>query len=78
VNGFEPPIERMRRITVPTLAIHGTKTFPVLVDSTTLCAQTIPGAGHAVLPGQSHEVKAEAIAPELVRFFSGSEARAAA
>ena len=78
VNGFEPPIERMRRISVPTLAIHGTKTFPVLIDSTTLCAQTIAGAGHAVLPGQSHEVKAEAIAPELVRFFSGSAARIAA
>jgi pimeloyl-ACP methyl ester carboxylesterase len=78
VNGFEPPIERMRRISVPTLAIHGTKTFPVLIDSTTLCAQSIPGAGHAVLPGQTHEVKAEAIAPELVRFFSGAKARIAA
>lgn len=78
VNGFEPPIERMRRISYPTLAIHGTKTFPVLIDSTTLCAKTIPGAGHAVLPGQSHEVKAEAIAPELVRFLSGAKARIAA
>lgn len=78
VNGFNPPIERMRGIKVPTLAIHGTKTFPVLVDSTTLCAKTIPGAGHVILPGQSHEVKAEAIAPELVRFFSGASARIAA
>jgi len=78
VNGFNPPIERMRRIAVPTLAIYGDKTFPVLFDSTTLCAQTIPGAGHVVLPGQSHEVKAEAIAPELVRFFAGAKARIAA
>jgi len=31
-----------------------------------------------VLPGQSHEVKAEAIAPELVRFFAGANARIAA
>jgi pimeloyl-ACP methyl ester carboxylesterase len=78
VNGFNPPIERLRGIAVPTLAMHGSKTFPVLVDSTTLCARTIPGAGHVVLPGQSHEVKAEAIAPELVRFLSGTPARAAA
>lgn len=78
VNGFNPPIERMRSITAPTLAIHGTRTFPVLVDSTTLCAKTIPGASHAILPGQGHEVKAEAIAPELVRFFSGASARIAA
>jgi pimeloyl-ACP methyl ester carboxylesterase len=78
VNGFNPPIERMRRIAVPTLAINGDKTFPVIIDSTKLCADTIPGAGHVILPGQTHEVKAEAIAPELVRFFSGAAARIAA
>ena len=78
VNGFNPPIERMRRIAVPTLAINGNKTFPVIIDSTKLCAETIPGAGHVVLAGQTHEVKAEAIAPELVRFFSGAAARIAA
>ena len=78
VNGFNPPIERMRRIAVPTLAINGDKTFPVIIDSTKLCAETIPGAGHVVLAGQTHEVKAEAIAPELVRFFSGAAARIAA
>ena len=79
VNGFNPPIERMRGITIPSLAIHGTKTFPVLVDSTTLCARTIPGAGHVILPGQTHEVKAEAIAPVLIDFFTGAaDARAAA
>ncbi len=78
VNDFEPPLERMHRIAVPTLAIHGSKTMPVLADSTALCARTIPGAGHVVLPGQTHEVKAEAIAPELIRFFSGATARAVA
>ena len=78
VNGFKAPLERMRRIGVPTLAMHGSKTMPVLVDSTALCARTIPGAGHVVLPGQTHEVKADAIAPELIRFFSGATARAVA
>ncbi|MDP3315665.1 MAG: alpha/beta hydrolase [Devosia sp.] len=78
VNGFNPPLERMRRIAVPTLAINGDKTFPVIIDSTKLCAETIPGAGHVILPGQTHEVKAGAIAPELVRFFSGAAARIAA
>lgn len=38
----------------------------------------IAEAGHVVLPGQTHEVKAEAIAPELVRSFSGAAARIAA
>jgi len=52
--------------------------MPVLVDSTKLCAQTIPGADHVMLPGQTHEVKAEAIAPELIRFFGGAPSRVAA
>jgi len=78
VNGFAPPIERLKAITVPTLAIYGTKTFPVLVDSTELCAATIAGANLVVLPGQSHEVKAEAIAPHLAEFFAGVPSRAAA
>lgn len=79
VNGFNPPLERLRRIAMPSLAIHGAKTMPVLIDSTKLCATTIPGADHVVLAGQTHDVKAEAIAPELIRFFSGAAtARAAA
>ncbi len=78
VNGFVPPEARMRAIRVPTLAIHGSKTMPVLVDSTTLCAATIPGARHVVLPGQTHEVKEAAISPALFDFFGAAEARAAA
>jgi pimeloyl-ACP methyl ester carboxylesterase len=78
VNGFVPPEARLKGITVPTLAIYGTKTFPVLVDSTKFCAGAIPGADLVVLPGQSHEVKAEAIAPALTDFFAGMPTRAAA
>jgi pimeloyl-ACP methyl ester carboxylesterase len=78
VNGFVPPTERLKAISVPVLAMYGTKTFPVLVDSTKLCAATIPGTELVVLPGQSHEVKAEAIAPHLADFFHGVPTRAAA
>lgn len=74
VNGFVAPEARMRAIQVPALAMHGSKTMPVLVDSTTLCARTIPGCAHLVLPGQTHEVKSEAIAPHLVDFFTGASA----
>ncbi len=78
VNGFAPPSERLKGIDVPALAIYGSKTMPVLIDSTRLCAQTIPGAELVVLPGQTHEVKSEAIAPHLADFFHGAPARAAA
>lgn len=77
VNGFVPPEARMRGIKVPALGIYGSKTMPVLKDSTTLCATTI-GADLVVLPGQTHEVKAEAIAPTLIDFFNGVPSRVAA
>ncbi len=78
VNGFVPPAARLEGITVPALGLYGSKTMPVLVVSTRLCVDTIPGAELVVLPGQTHEVKAEAIAPTLVDFFSGVPSRAAA
>ena len=78
VNGFAPPAARLAAIAVPTLVMHGAKTMPVLKDAATLCARTIPGARHVELPGQSHEVKKEAIAPHLRDFFAASAARAAA
>ncbi|WP_423069160.1 alpha/beta fold hydrolase [Devosia sp. CN2-171] len=78
VNGFAPPETRMQSIRVPALGIYGSKTMPVLKDSTTLCANTIRGADLVVLPGQTHEVKAEAIAPTLIDFFNGVPSRLAA
>lgn len=78
VNGFAPPEARLKGIDVPALAIYGGKTMPVLKDSTSLCSRLIPGADLVVLPGQTHEVKPEAIAPHLVDFFHGVPSRAAA
>lgn len=77
VNGFVPPVERMTAIKVPTLAMYGSKTMPVLRDSTELCARTIPGAELRVLSGQTHEVKAEAIAPEILAFLGVRQVAAA-
>lgn len=72
VNGFVPPLARMAEIAVPTLAMAGTKTMPVLRDSVALCAKSIPGARHLMLEGQTHEVKAEAIVPPLLDFLDKS------
>ncbi len=77
VNGFNPPEARMRGIGAPSLGIYGSKTMPVLKDSATLCAETI-GCELVVLPGQTHEVKAEAIAPTLIDLFNGVPSRLAA
>ncbi|MDZ4325918.1 MAG: M20/M25/M40 family metallo-hydrolase, partial [Pseudomonas sp.] len=39
INGFNPPLGRLTRIAVPTLAMAGSKTMPVLIASTELCAR---------------------------------------
>lgn len=77
VHGFQPPLERLASIKAPTLAMYGSKTMPVLRDSTELCASTIAGATLKVLPGQTHEVKADAIAPELLAFMGARQLAAA-
>ena len=79
MDGFVLPKERFARITVPVLMLHGGKTEPRLVASTTAVAAAIPGARHDVLPGQRHDVSAAVLAPAVVSFLqSGASALRAA
>ncbi len=57
------------RITVPTLLIAGGKSPAYMQHAPVAIAEQIPGADTAVLKGQTHEVKAEVLAPVLVRHF---------
>lgn len=72
---FEPdngvPADRLGTISVPTLAIDGSATWPALLASTKAVAEAIPGARHVTLPGQDHGVlgQPEALRPVLVDFF---------
>jgi len=66
--GFDPPVQRLAQIRVPTLTAYGEKSPAALQDSTRLVAQTIPGAELRSLPKQSHNLKPAAILPVLVEF----------
>jgi pimeloyl-ACP methyl ester carboxylesterase len=57
-------------ISVPTLVMGGSKAKPNMVKAVSDVAATVPGSVHRTLPGQTHQVKDEAIAPELVEFFA--------
>lgn len=63
------PTEQAARVTVPTLVMNGSSSFPFMHRSALALADAIPSAQHRVLEGQTHEVKAEALAPVLVEFF---------
>lgn len=59
---------RWTSVTVPTLIIDGGST-PWMSRGADAIAQALPKAERRTLPGQAHDVSAEAIAPVLTEFF---------
>jgi pimeloyl-ACP methyl ester carboxylesterase len=68
------PTEKAARVTVPTLVMDGSASFPFMHSTATALAHALPHAQHRTLEGQTHEVTAEALAPVLVEFFTSNTA----
>ncbi len=69
MNTFTVPAQTLAKITVPTLVMGGSKAKPNMTKAVADVAAAVPGSVHKTLPGQTHQVKDEAIAPELLAFF---------
>ena len=69
------PVERAARVTVPTLLMNGSESFPFMEETARQLAQAMPHAQHRILPGQTHEVSSEAIAPVLIEFFHSHQTK---
>jgi pimeloyl-ACP methyl ester carboxylesterase len=65
------PIQRAASVTVPTLVINGSASFPFMEPTAQVLTNAIPHAQHRILEGQTHNVAAEALAPVLLAFFGG-------
>ena len=63
------PTKRATSVTVPTLVMNGSESFPFMHVTAVALANAIPHAQHRTLEGQTHEVSSEALAPVLVEFF---------
>ena len=66
------PAERAARLTVPALIMDGGANLafmPFMHATATELAKALPHAQHRTLEGQTHDVKAEVIAPVLAEFF---------
>jgi pimeloyl-ACP methyl ester carboxylesterase len=63
------PTERAAKVSVPTLVMDGSESFPFMHVTATALAKAIPNAQHRTLEGQTHEVASEAVAPVLIEFF---------
>ena len=69
MGDFEVPTATLATIRVPALVMGGSKAKPDMVAAVNGVAAAVPGAVHKTLAGQTHQVKDEAIAPELIAFF---------
>jgi len=64
------PTEKAARVTLPTLVMDGSASFPFMHTTAVMLAKALPSGEQRTLEGQTHEVSAEALAPVLVEFFS--------
>lgn len=69
LNTFEAPAAVLGKIAVPTLVMGGSKAKPNMAKAVADVAAAVPGSVHKTLAGQTHQVKNEAIEPELTAFF---------
>lgn len=68
------PTQRAAQVRVPTLVMHGGKTDARLSRAANALAAALPNAELRVLPGQTHNASATALAPVLLSFFAGDSA----
>jgi len=64
------PTEKAARVTVPTLVMDGSASFPFMHTTAVALAKALPNGEHRTLEGQTHEVDAHVLAPVLVEFFT--------
>lgn len=70
MGDFLPPRGELGHVAVPTLVLGGAKSPPALREAARATADAIPGARCRQLPGQTHNVSANALAPALAAFFA--------
>ncbi len=69
MGDYHFPTELAASITVPTLVLVGSATFPFLLATAEKMAAAIPGAAYQILPDQQHNVDPNVIGPALAAFF---------
>ncbi len=65
------PAERAASVRVPTLVMHGSRSYPFMAETAQALSRAIPHAQLRALDGQSHDVSAEVLAPVIAEFFAG-------
>ena len=66
---FKIPRARLASIKVPVLAMHGSKTDDRLAKAARAVADSVPGAEHRTLAGQTHNVSPKVLVPAVIEFL---------
>lgn len=74
MTGFRIPRERFRAIDRPVLVLNGTKTDQRLKAAARALGETVPGAVHAELAGQTHNVNPGVLVAGCLGFLAGAAA----
>jgi pimeloyl-ACP methyl ester carboxylesterase len=69
MGDFSLPAERLRAVKTPTLVMDGGKTDARLRRAVEGVAKAVPNAVRRTLPGQTHNVKPEVLAPVVAEFL---------
>ncbi len=64
------PNEKASHLTVPTLTVDGSESYPFMHTAAVALANLMPHGEQRTLQGQTHEVTPEALTPVLIEFFS--------
>ncbi|WP_112242585.1 alpha/beta fold hydrolase [Kribbella monticola] len=72
-NAFGQPLDASQwaGVAMPVLVVGGGKSPEWMRTAVKATADAVPGAAHREIPGQTHIIKATAIAPVLREFFGG-------
>jgi pimeloyl-ACP methyl ester carboxylesterase len=68
---YSLPTARAAAVTVPTLVLAGSASFPWLAETARALVRAMPDASTRTLDGQTHDVDAAALGPVLREFFAG-------
>ncbi|MFI2607414.1 alpha/beta fold hydrolase [Kitasatospora sp. NPDC018619] len=69
-TGAAVPVDLLATVAVPTLVLDGGASPQTLRAPARAVAAAVPGARYRTLDGQTHEVAAEVLAPELLAFYA--------
>ena len=70
MGDYSIPVEKAKDVSQPTIVIAGEASFPFFLQTVAVLGDAIPKGESKTLPGQSHDVAPDAIAPILTEFFA--------